>query len=638
MAEKQSSGSTSLLEALYSFAQSVESVFVSFEEFADYLHKYAAKHVGEDSNMLKYLNMSDETLRIDLAGLETLNNIHIINKASGRVIIAVLAYYSVQFRKTYQEILRDRTIPFPSVDILPKQIPAASFQRHDAKEFILNSLEGSIDFDEKSRKVYALSFPDNLTPILYPLSTDIMTLVKGSIFKISDLIKQEQFHDYFLKKLKATNPNKEISTRNFYDNLAMTGEFIENIFEDEDSFYNWGQLCYFIKDDVGKISEHSPSDTSILQALYIGQIWSLHLKDVKLQEKQRDEAKKSIEQCFKKPPYFFELEDIVKFKDDTGNNIYKALGKEGLQASLDKLTTESADNMLPQILTVTVDGGRRYYIHKSNVMPLIIRLANEAHTKVQSYLTDAWYKALLKNKRLPEMSDRRAFEQQLEKCVRHFSPLLYGLLRASFLPVLNIENQTNDVNNENIKFNIYMGSKLQPYSEILMLQNSYILNAAKQLLPFWYNIPIINIIFKIFFMPKVTEKTSEDAERMEQEKNANTNMQGNAKKLSDCAREVADELVPQGSNIERELNSYVDQWNKMLTKDVRQNLLNDVNSLIRDYLHSIKNTLKGGTFTLERIQSLANTLYKTPNMQKINGGDALYMYIQLYLLKLIMRG
>lgn len=626
---------------LYAFATKNESVFIIFKEFADYLHKYAQKNLDTDVTFSAFVSIEEDKLLSELEALETQNVVRLINKAGNvrpdsKIIIAVLDYYNVQFNSRYESILRNRKEPFPCVNDLPKQIPSSSFQRRDAKEFILETLKNQ---DTTSHKVVCLSFPNNLTPLLYPLSCPIATLIKGAVFKIADLINRDEYHEYFLKKLKMTNPNKEITTRNFYEKLSVIGDSIEDIFtDDEESFYNWGQLCYFIKDDFEKIQERSGDDVSMLQSLFIGSVWSLHIKETRIAQKKQDEAKRYIEGSFKKPPYFFTMEDVLKFCDDNGNVLFKTLGKEGLQEALDELTGESDNNMLPRVLTVTIDSGRRYYVHKSNVMPLIIRLSNEAHNKIQAYLVDAWYKVLLKGKKLPEFKEQAAFEKTLEKCVRHFSPLLYALLNSSFLPVLNVEQERADIENKNIRFNIYIGSKLQPYSEMLMLQNDVILSKAKELLPFWYTIPIINVIFKFFFLGN-GDNVKDTRESKETKTNAESRATGGvAKKLSDAAADVSKEIIPEGSDIDRELDSYVDQWNKIITKDIRANLTNDVNSLIRDYLHSVKSRLKTGSFTLERVQGLAHTLCNTPNFKRINGGDALYMYTQLYMLKLLMRG
>jgi hypothetical protein len=64
-------------------------------------------------------------------------------------------------------------------------------------------------------------------------------------------------------------------------------------------------------------------------------------------------------------------------------------------------------------------------------------------------------------------------------------------------------------------------------------------------------------------------------------------------------------------------------------------LLEDVNSLIRDYTRRVLRTLSESTFTKERLQNLAENLVQTPNMQRIGNPKALKEYVALYMLRLI---
>ena len=105
--------------------------------------------------------------------------------------------------------------------------------------------------------------------------------------------------------------------------------------------------------------------------------------------------------------------------------------------------------------------------------------------------------------------------------------------------------------------------------------------------------------------------------------------------LKKAAEDAEKKYVPEGSTLERELHSYEQTWNKMLSPQARENLTEDVNSLIRDYMRKILKTLRANNFTPERIRNLADTLVKTPNMQKIKDHAELHMYIQLYMIKLI---
>ncbi|MDD7126124.1 MAG: hypothetical protein PUH71_04065, partial [Treponema porcinum] len=384
-------------------------------------------------------------------------------------------------------------------------------------------------------------------------------------------------------------------------------------------------------------------DTNILQAISIAEIWLMFLKDKENAAQKKQEALNELEACLAKPPYFFEMDSILKFRDSKGALLYGQFSEEDLKASLQQLTSETENNDLPKLLVFKIESGKRYFIYKSKVLPLIVRLANEAHNTIEKHLTDKWYAVLSNYGKLPEMKEDKAFELELHKCVQEFSPVLHTLLTANFLPVLNFElNNSPEGNN----FNIFTGNKLLPYSELLMLKNTSILARARMMLPFWYTIPIISWIAGLFLKKKqpvarkqsaAPELTSDDIPDDTPQKR--TGKTGSKKEiLATTAKEISEQLIPSGSTIDRELDSYHNIWNKMITKEARTQLTEDVNALIRDYMRKVIKTISTSTFNLERVQSLASTLVKTPNMQKIKEEDALYMYTQLYILRLVSNG
>ena len=73
----------------------------------------------------------------------------------------------------------------------------------------------------------------------------------------------------------------------------------------------------------------------------------------------------------------------------------------------------------------------------------------------------------------------------------------------------------------------------------------------------------------------------------------------------------------------------------MISKEAYNNLVEDVNALIRDYTRKVVKTLSTTSFTRERVENLATTLVNTPNMQKINEDKALTEYVTLYILRLV---
>ena len=105
--------------------------------------------------------------------------------------------------------------------------------------------------------------------------------------------------------------------------------------------------------------------------------------------------------------------------------------------------------------------------------------------------------------------------------------------------------------------------------------------------------------------------------------------------LRKSAAEIEKKLVPESSTLDRELKGYLHEWNDRLGKQNYDNLTEDINSLIRDYLRKVLRSLKTESFSAERVSSLAQSLVDSPSMIKIKNHPALKRYTELYLVKLV---
>lgn len=380
-----------------------------------------------------------------------------------------------------------------------------------------------------------------------------------------------------------------------------------------------------------------------MQAVAISEIWMMYLKEKASKIQVKQNALNELKKALARPPYFFSMESILKLKDSKGALLYGQYSEDDLKEFLQKITTECENNELPQVLVFKIESGARYFIYKNKVFQLVIRLANEAHDAIEKHLTDKWFKVLSQYEKLPEMKNDKDFEKCLKKEVRDLSPVLYALLNANFLTMLNYETDHSS-QQEQPAFKIFSGGKLVPYSELLMLKNTTILSRAKIMLPFWYTIPIISWLASLFSRKKNVpaaktaqkEFTADDIPDDEETKPQKFTSKKDA--IQYAAKNVAEELIPSGSTIDRELDSYQKIWNKMITKEAHAALSEDVNSLIRDYTRKVLRTISAQSFDESRLRSLAEALVKTPNMQKIKEEDALTMYVELYILRLLSNG
>lgn len=629
--------SVNLSSILRNFATKQESPFVYIRDFCDYIKKYAAKNLEQQPNLVQYIEISESSLTKELEELASKHEVYLTTQG-GKPVVIVITYYSVLYANRFKDIVSNITVPFPCVTDLPKQLPVEAIEKTDASEIIPKLQQ---EQDVKSPVLYCMMMPRDIPAILFPACVPVQFLTRAAMAKIRHMLKKDEYHDYFQKKLRNANPTKEIGSQTFYTRFLQHPDNADQTFDfNGDAFYFWSQLCYFIRIDFEKIKDRTIEDINVLQALSICEIWMMSLKEKANAQQVREDALRELEAALARPPFFYSMDSILKIRDSKGALLYGQYNEDDLKDFLQKLTTESENNELPKILVFKVETGARYFIYKQRVFQLVVRLANEAHDTIEKDLTDKWFNSLSEYSKLPEMKDKKAFETVLKDEVRTLSPVLWSLLNANFLTMLNYENDHSENANS---FHIFSNGKLLPYSELLMLSNSSILSTAKIMLPFWHTIPILSWIMSMINSKKNEKKPRKKAIKEfsaddipdDTPKQSPGRYVNKKEAVIEAARNVADELVPSGSTIDRELDSYLKLWNKMITKEAHASLTEDVNSLIRDYTRKVMRTISASTFTVDRVRTLAETLVKTPNMQKIKENDALTMYVELYILRLL---
>ena len=629
--------SVNLSSILRNFATKQESPFVYIRDFCDYIKKYAAKNLEQQPNLVQYIEISESSLTKEFEELASKHEVYLTTQG-GKPVVIVITYYSVLYANRFKDIISNITVPFPCVTDLPKQLPVEAIEKTDASEIIPKLQQ---EQDVKSPVLYCMMMPRDIPAILFPACVPVQFLTRAAMAKIRHMLKKDEYHDYFQKKLRNANPTKEIGSQTFYTRFLQHPDNADQTFDfNGDAFYFWSQLCYFIRIDFEKIKDRTIEDINVLQALSICEIWMMSLKEKANAQQVREDALRELEAALARPPFFYSMDSILKIRDSKGALLYGQYNEDDLKEFLQKLTTESENNELPKILVFKVETGARYFIYKQRVFQLVVRLANEAHDTIEKDLTDKWFNSLSEYRKLPEMKDKKAFETVLKDEVRTLSPVLWSLLNANFLTMLNYENDHSENANS---FHIFSNGKLLPYSELLMLSNSSILSTAKIMLPFWHTIPILSWIMSMINSKKNEKKPRKKAIKEfsaddipdDTPKQSPGRYVNKKEAVIEAARNVADELVPSGSTIDRELDSYLKLWNKMITKEAHASLTEDVNSLIRDYTRKVMRTISASTFTVDRVRTLAETLVKTPNMQKIKENDALTMYVELYILRLL---
>lgn len=641
---------TSIIVLLKFFASRQKSGTIEFNEFCDYLKRYSEHHLEQQPSLVTYLSDTANILLKELDKLSKEKQIVLLTQTPEKKFIIVIPYFIDIYASRYKDIRSTPQTPFPLETDIPKRIPNEILTRKSASELI-NKLLTSEVLSEKA--LYSLVFPHDAPAILLPSTVSVFTLIECAILKIRTMLSKEEHHDYFLKKLTVSNPGKEMTAKNIFNRFVQTPEAgTQMIKEPEDSFYFLTQLLFFIKQDYEKVKDFTQEDLSILQSVYILEIACNFFKCRAQENNKKKTALNTLEQLLSKPPYYFTFDSITKFSSSSGVPLLTLYNEDDLRNYLHKKTTECEATELPEMLVFKTDDDKRYFIRKNKVFPLIMRLCTDARITIRETIKKSWFTVLKDFDSLPEMKEQNAFEHRLEKEVETQSPILYALLNSAFLHLINYEiNSTPDSSDlEGGRISLFENGILIPYSEILLMNRQELFTDTRILLPFWYTVPVISWIIKLVMRPPKSKKSKKQKTETElyhekellqskkdKEESALSQNVSVPRKvaLREAARSLEKEIVPSSSTLDRELKSYEHQWNKLIGKVTHNNLTEDVNSLIRDYLRKVLRTLSAEGLTYERIQSLAESLVNTPGMQKIGEKDALFMYIELFMIKLV---
>lgn len=616
------------------YAEKQKSPFIDFKEFCTYLKKYADHHVEEQGELVKYLGDTAGTVSAELQGLSDKHLVTVVTSNNKKTIVT-FSFFIARYQAQYNEILRNDSTPYPLVSDLPKQFPTNVIERKAAASYIPSLIEKDTS---KTNQLYFLEFSQEIPALVLPSCISMKLLIETAQQKIRKILKKDEYHDYFLKKLRQTNSTKEITIQGFYSKFVDANENNFSKLADGDDYYFWNQLLYFIKQDFLKIQDRTTDDINILQAVLIAEIHSSYLKARFQDNQKKQEALNELEASLGKPPYFFSMNQILKFKDKSGKDLYGIYSEEDLKSTLQRLTTEGESNELPPLLVFKVASGTRYFVYKKNVLSVVVRLCNEAHDLLEHSLEEKWLNCLLEHEKLPEMTNINHFDKSLHSLVEQNSPVLHALLSANFMTLLAYDSTADELPQG---FRLFVDGKLLPYHDLLMLKNAKILANARARLPFYYTIPVISWIFALFAGKKKKEaaaaKNSSSGGILDdlEEETSSNKKKSRAEILSTKAKDIYAELIPEGSTIDRELNYLEKQWNKRISKDAYNQLSEDVNALIRDYTRTVMRSLSSSTFTKERIQNLAENLASTQNMRRLGNTKALTEYISLYMLRLI---
>ena len=624
---------TDLYSILVAYANKNNSPYIEIESFLDFLGRFAKKHSTEQPEWLKWVNDVSVKFWAELSPLVEEDKCELLaDTANGRVYMPY--FYLELLKKSFQNAEEDADLPFPSEESLKITLPENQTRLLSSENDILSYLENPQESDIPILKVH---FPDDGGSALILASMIPRRLTEVAVLKIRNYLRKAGNTEYALHKIAPQLQGKESYVRDLFNQIILRPLECYNAIAGggEFSFLFWAHFSILIKNDIKKKKERLSEDIAAFQSVVFIDVISGYYKSQAVKQREAELAFKSLENHLAKPPFLYTLDQMLKFTSSKGVLLLGQYTEEELETWLREKTTKSVDNQLPVLLIVQGPDGERFYVPKDKMLALCARLLAEGRVKVMEEITKHWQKLMLEFQSEPAMERDGEFEKLLIKITGKLCPVLTSMLEDPKL-LLVYEEMEHSQNGTPSPVAIFNKGLLLPYSSLLFLRRKDILTDTKLVLPFWYFLPIISAII-IFFKklarkrkaPKLRTVVGTDEEHNQEEKDR-------AGEIRAAAEDLEFVLVPSGYTLDSYLEELENRWSRLIDKQARENLIEDVKSLIRDNLRQNLKVEKYTKMTQERINQMAvNIITRTPTLASLSGRNSLIQYTELYLIKLL---
>jgi len=567
--------------------------------------------------------------------------------------------YAALFLQEYRRMEENPDVPFPDEDSLKVVVPGEWIQ-----SLSLDTDLAAVSESSGTRPVplFRIAFPDNVRPIVLPSAFVPDKLLEHAVLKIRQYLRKGANKEYMQSKLLSAFSGKESQLKDALSAvLIKPAEAIAAIRDSgsDFTFSFWAYLVSAIKKDLDKKTDKTADDWAIDQAALVCEFYANYYKGKAQRLVEIEAALKSLEAGMRNPPYYFSLDDILAFKSPKGMPLLGLLSQEEIEARVKEKCVKAEEGLLPEFLVIacggSTGGARRVFVAKDRILLLALRQVTEARADLRARILDQWRKLLEDYRSCDAMGSDEAFRAELLEKLESRYPLLSAMIRDRLLPLVYQEAVSRGEASPELERLFYKG-ELAPIDELLDLQRSSLIVDARMLLPFWYSVPILAMFARLFRrLGRASDKRprrekraaasgepapGESAAKVARPAQASDKPQGRS--MSDrraefaaAAAKVARSLTPEGLSLEEYLVDLEGRWNTQINIESKRNLTEDVNSLVRDYLRGILRTMHGSTFTLERVKNLASTLADSPSLMRIKNHQALELYLQLYMTKVL---
>jgi hypothetical protein len=649
---------TDLYPILKAYANKNNSPYINIEEFIAFLENWAKRKAPEHPEWIRWTGETGVKFWSEMGNLVESGRCSLLTDTSeGRIYMPHL--YVDLLKEAYHSIDDTANLPFPGEESLRITIPgdqvtvlqvetalAPFFEdRRDASGMPVSLKNPEAPENTAAPEnagtlpaIIKLIFPDSYGSALTLAPLIPRRLMESALLKIRYYLKTHGNREYALHKLSPQLQGRETYIREILDQIAIRPLDCLTAMESYNDFawLFWGHFCSLVKNDFKKKKEILTEDLAAIQAIFIIEICSSCYKARAVKQRERELAFRALELRLEKPPFYYTLDEISKFTNEKEQSLISIYTPEELDSYIKKRITESGGDALPEWMVLQGKKGERWYIKKEKYLPLCAGLIAQTRPLIRKEISKRWTKLIRSFQSEAAMETDEDFNRLLKSYTAFLNPVLMALLDDQKLLFVYEElERTQGIIPPSSR--IFKGGSLIPMNALYGIRRKELVGDARLILPFWYSIPILAAIiafFKKLGNKRRAKKQTEEEIVLEEE------LEEGGKEKSDIpaiARDIADQLVPPGQSLDDYLGELESRWSRLLDKKARQNLIEDVNALVRDNLRQTIRVHKKQKISREGLAEIAAALIAhTPALRGLGAQDSLHLYLELYMVKLLL--
>ncbi len=579
-----------------------------------------------------------------------------INYEASRIVsFQVHKYYRQLIMKYYKNIEEKPDIPFPDLKAFSFTVDSNWIMVFNIQSNFMEILDLP---DADKGKVAIIEFQEGIGDIVLPPEIIKTTFFDLVLKKVHLYIQNQNNYAYLGRYLRKAFEGNEMAVKNMMEALLSgPANYRDHVRRPADfSFKFFSFMCNKVLKDLADKNDKTASDIYTLQSMSMLRAFITNGRALVQKDAQKKTDFKDLAVKVKKPPFIFSSSEMYEITDNAGQPYSAKYSREFINDFIKKSTVPAEDEDLPYLVRISVDSRKEYYIQRDMIPQIFLKTLIGNSKEIREKYFSEWAELLRKFKKNKDMQSDTSFKTSLASLVKSD----YKLLNAMMNPGLIYLSNKSDHGNSRIKMSVDScfadTGKFKDIDVLLALNRQELLNQVKASLPFQYSMPVFGKLLaalsSMFGGKKGEEGHSAgraaassgdevfqefgSAARPSSAKHASGGgKNGQAPGFQAAVKNLKMKYLEEGEELNPTLESLAEKWNPLFDKTARDNLVEDINSLIRDFMRNKKKLMLKYPPDQKRISTLTEDLVNKTSNIGIKKKEPFTRYIELYIIKLL---